>query len=344
VAKLVHALVLGTSELSHESSSLSRGTMEKTTINKNNSGGRLDKFLMREFFLDMEISRGEIIRNIKSGKILVNDKIVKPSYLLKESDQIEINIPEKKERLKPNKDIDLKIIFEDENIIVVDKPAGLQVHPGFKNEENTLVNGLLDKFPEIKNIGEDLSRPGIVHRLDKDTSGVMAVARNQKSFDELKNKFKNREVSKKYLALAQGHINPKTGIIEKPIARSSDYRKQTIAGRKTKTKIRPAITEYNVLKSYLNFDLVEVSPKTGRTHQIRVHLTSIGHPIVGDKKYRLKNTPKLNEAGRPACNACAGIAGRQMLHAKSLEFELLGKKYAFQSKVPKDFAYLTKVR
>jgi 23S rRNA pseudouridine1911/1915/1917 synthase len=296
--------------------------MKKIIINKNNYGIRVDKFLVKEFF---SMTRGEIIRNIKAGKILVNGKIIKPSYILKENYEVEINIPEEIQHLAPNKNIKLEIIFEDENIIVINKPAGLQVHPGVKNEKDTLASGLLEKFPEIKNVGEDLLRPGIVHRLDRDTSGVMVVARNQKSFEELKSKFKNREVLKKYLALVWGHINPKEGIIEKPIARAANYRKQVVAGRKTKTKVRPAVTNYKVLKSYQDYDLVEVSPKTGRTHQIRVHLTSIGHPILGDVKYKLKNTPKLNEASR------------QMLHAQSLEFELFGEKYGFKSKIPEDF-------
>ncbi len=314
--------------------------MKKIIIEKNNSGGRLDKFLMREFFLDMEISRGEIIRNIKSGKILVNDKIVKPSYILKEKDEIEINILKKIDGLMPNKNVKLDIVFQDKNIIAIDKPAGIMMHPGFKNETDTLVNGLIAKFPEIKNVGEDPMRPGIVHRLDKDTSGIIVVARNQKTFESLKDKFKNREISKKYLALVYGHINPEVGTIEKPIARASDYKKQVIASRKTRTKVRPAITKYKVLKKYKDFDLVEVTPMTGRMHQIRVHLTSIEHPIIGDKKYRLKNIVSSRGAQRPACNAGASIAGRHMLHAKSLEFKLFGKKYSFNSEVPAHFRQL----
>lgn len=315
--------------------------MKKITIGKNDSGGRADKFLASAFaktstFTKVMVdksadkkdffsyTRGEIIRQIREGAVLVNGKKIKPSYILKENDKMEINLEEKNEKLVPNKKIKLEIIYEDKNIIVVNKPAGLPVHPDFREKNNTLVNALLVKFPEIKNVGEDPMRPGIVHRLDKDTSGVMVVARNQKTFLGLKEKFKNRKIEKKYWAIIHGKLEKKEGIIDKPLARSSSYRKQVIAGKKTKTKIREATTYYKVLREWKNYSLLEVAPKTGRMHQIRVHLASVGHPIVGDKVYKTKNTGKIE-------------APRQMLHAKSLEFKLNGKKYKFIAELPADF-------
>ncbi|MFZ5982283.1 MAG: RluA family pseudouridine synthase [Patescibacteria group bacterium] len=300
--------------------------MKNIIISRQNLGERIDKFLMRELFSNGEISRGEIIRLINSGKVLVNQKETKPSYILKENDELCIlDIIQKEKKLKANQNIKIEIIFEDKNIIVINKPAGLSVHGVDFEKDDTLVSALIGKFPEIRSVGEDLLRPGIVHRLDKDTSGVMVIARNQKTFEELKRKFKSREIKKKYVAWVHGHIDPREGVIDKPIARASTYKKQVIAGKKTETKIRGAITEYQVLKSVGDFDLVEARPKTGRMHQIRVHLFSIGHPIVGDKLYKLKKRPSV-----------PGVK-RQLLHAKELDFELFGQKHEFQSAIPKDF-------
>lgn len=289
---------------------------------------------MREVFFKADKTRGEIIRAIKAGEILVNGKNIKPSYILKENDAIEINISEKLKVLSPDKNIKLEIIFQNENFIAINKPAGLQVHPSIKHETNTLVNGLLAKFPEIATVGDEPeNRPGIVHRLDKDTSGIMLIAKNQKTFLALKNKFKNREIAKTYWTIVYGKLENKQGIIDAPLARSLNYKKQTVAQAKTKTKIRPAVTEYKVLKEIGKYSLVEVLPKTGRMHQIRVHLTFLGHPIIGDKKYFLKNI-NLNSA-----------IERHLLHAKKITFEFEGKKYAFESKLPSDFqTFLTKER
>jgi len=293
------------------------------------SGQRIDLFLKEGVFFSSEMTRGEIIRNIKNGNILVNEKKIKPSYILKIKDKIKINIPKKAKKLIANRNIFLKIIFKDKNIIVINKPAGLKVHPNAFEERNTLANGLVCKFPEIENVndkslGSEL-RPGIVHRLDKDTSGIMVVARNQKVFDELKNLFQARKVIKKYLTIVHGHLKNKNGVIEKALAKASNYKKQIIAGKKTRTKVRPAITEYNVIKEFNGFSLLEVKPKTGRTHQIRIHLASIGHPVIGDKIYSKKVYDKDIKLGR------------QLLHAKELEFELFGEKYRFESELPKEF-------
>lgn len=308
----------------------SPGHMEKIIVDAKNAGQRVDKFLKKEFFL---YTRGEIIRRIKKGDVNVNEKVVKPSYILEEEDVLTLNDFDhevKEEGLEANSEVELNILFENEYFLVVDKPAGLQVHPGFKNEKNTLVNGLLAKYPEIANVHDDSEgselRPGIVHRLDRDTSGVMVIARTMETFAALKGLFKSREVEKKYLAIVEETFATKSGKIEKPIARATNYRKQVIARPNTKTIVRNAETNYKVIEECKNYSMVEVLPKTGRMHQIRVHMASIGHPVVGDRIYGKKDSKNaLNETKR------------QLLHANILKFELFGKKYEFLAPMPEDF-------
>jgi 23S rRNA pseudouridine1911/1915/1917 synthase len=301
--------------------------MDKITVDEKNIGNRIDKFLKKEFF---SYSRGDIIKKIKMGEVLVNNEKIKPSYELKIGDEIQYELSQKKENLFLNSEIKLNIIYVDSQVIVIDKEANIQVHPGYNEKENTLVNALVYNFPEIISIGDGSAdawlRPGIVHRLDKETSGVIIVARTQEAFDELKEKFKNRKIEKKYLAITWGKFLQKKGIIDKALAKSADHKKQIIANERTKTKKRNAITEYLVSQEFENYSLVEVFPKTGRTHQIRAHLASIGNPIVGDKIYGLNiEKPKIVKIKR------------QMLHAEELNLELFGKKYSFKSAIPNDF-------
>jgi 23S rRNA pseudouridine1911/1915/1917 synthase len=299
-------------------------------IDEIGAGERIDRFLKEGFFLTMEITRGDIIRSIRDGQILVNGKKIKPSYILKEADTIYVDMQKEKEIVIPNEKIKLEIVFENQDFIIVNKPSGLQVHPSDSEKENTLVNALIVRYPEIKNItdGSEDSwmRPGIVHRLDKDTSGVMVVARNKKTFDELKNKFAQREIEKNYVAVVYGHLEKKSGVVDEPIARAASFKKQKIARGKTKGIARPAVTEYNLLKRYAEFDFVEALPKTGRMHQIRVHLASLGNSIVGDAKYKRRNLILP-----------AGIK-RQLLHAQKLRFTLAGHDYSFEAPLPVDFA------
>jgi len=250
---------------------------------------------------------------------------------LKEGDSIAIMFSQQAEMIIANPAVPVDVIYEDKYLIAVNKPAGLQVHPGDKKENNTLVNGLIARFPEIISVQDDSSggqfRPGIVHRLDKDTSGVMVVARTQKSFEALKKIFKQRLVQKHYVAIIHGVLDEKEGIINKPIARASSYRKQIIAKKNTKTIIREAVTEYKVRNTVGDFSGIDVFPKTGRMHQIRVHLASIGHPIVGDVRY-VPNS--LTDCTRK-------LAPHQLLHAYSITFDLFGKKYSFESALPSEF-------
>ncbi len=245
-------------------------------------------------------------------------------------------------RLSPRAQMKKQIapIYEDKNFLAVNKPAKLLVHSVSKinsrlqipnPKEQTLVDWVLKKYPEIRNVGDEpKTRPGIVHRLDKDTSGVILIARNQKYFDYLKNLFQTHQIKKTYLALVWGEVGPKTGVIEKPIYLKSGSTKRTVWHGKME---KSAITEYKVIKYYQResaaFSLLKISPKTGRTHQIRVHLASIGHPIVGDSLYGKKTNP-FN-------------LSRQFLHAESLEFSLEnGRRIKIEAGLPEELKFVLK--
>lgn len=202
--------------------------------------------------------------------------------------------------------MNIQIIYEDKNFLAVNKPAGLLVH-GIKSktEEPTLVQWLLKNYPEVKDVGDDSeTRPGIIHRLDKNTSGIILIAKNQRYFDYLKNLFQIHEIKKTYLALVKGEIKPREGIIDKPIGLKSGTIKRTVFTKNAKM-IKSAVTEYKVKEYLPKYSFLEVKPKTGRTHQIRIHLASIGHPVVGDSLYGGTKTSDLD---------------RLFLHAYSLEF------------------------
>jgi 23S rRNA pseudouridine1911/1915/1917 synthase len=302
----------------------------KISITHAQSQKRLDRFLKEDVFSDGSITRGEIARQIKDGKVLVNDRPAKPSYMLREGDDVVIMIFPQKKTLAANDQVRFEVLHETRDFVIINKPAGLQVHPSTRNETDTLVNGLLIKYSEIRDVHDDSPdawmRPGIVHRLDKDTSGVMVVAKNVSSLQEFKKKFQDREIQKIYVAIVHGVVASNDGIIDKPIARSADYRKQVIAGPRTKTKVREALTEYRVRKRTEHHSLVEVYPRTGRMHQIRVHMNSIGHPIVGDATYtRAQYRPRSH-------------ANRHLLHADQLRFELNGNQYSFQAELAPDMA------
>jgi 23S rRNA pseudouridine1911/1915/1917 synthase len=211
---------------------------------------------------------------------------------------------------------DIKIIYEDENVLAINKPAGIVVH----GEMESVADWIVRKYPEIKNVGDDPERPGIVHRLDKDTSGVLLIAKNQKSFEWLKSQFQDRKIKKTYLALVSGKLKADSGLIDLPIGRSKTPLKR-LASQKARGKLREAITEYKVVKKFDNYTLLEAFPKTGRTHQIRVHFKAIGHPVVGDKLYG-NPEEKLN---------------RQFLHAQSLELNLQdGSRIKLEADLPED--------
>lgn len=278
---------------------------------------------------------------------MVSDKKVRPSYILRANDTVALApgfiLPDAAQIL-PNPNIKLDIIYEDDDVIVINKPAGLSVHPRQdKNSlplpqetDSTLVSGLLAYYPETANVGDNpLFRPGLVHRLDKDTSGVMIIAKNQTSFDWLKTQFKERKTTKTYLALVHGLLKNKKGEIKTLLHRaSSDPTKQKVS----KNDGKEAITQYKVIKEFKDYTLLEARPKTGRLHQIRVHLAHLGHPIAGDTKYGIKRLPVL-----PGLN-------RQFLHATELKITLPaspaggpdGEKKTFFSPLPTELAQTIK--
>ena len=263
-------------------------------------GERLDKAIKKQ---ETEISRTRLQKLIEEGKVKVNGKIEKNSYIVKIGDKILIEEEEPEEiELKPQ-EIPLDIIYEDNDIIVINKSKGLVVHPGNGNPDHTLVNAVMAKCKgSLSGIGGKI-RPGIVHRLDKDTSGLIVVAKNDKAHIGLSKKLKKKEMKKTYIALVRGNIQENEATIQMPIGRSTKDRKKMAVTKKGKE----AITHFKVLKRYGKYTLVEVKIETGRTHQIRVHMAEIGHPVVGDMVY----SNGKNEFG---------VEG-QMLHAKQLIFQ-----------------------
>ncbi|OGI10919.1 MAG: hypothetical protein A2Y40_10440 [Candidatus Margulisbacteria bacterium GWF2_35_9] len=259
-------------------------------------------------------SRSFIKNCCNEDKILVNSKSIKPSFLLKSGDIVEYDLIEEPLDLVAN-DIKLDIIYEDNDIIVINKAAGLTVHPGAGNKNNTLVNALLFYNKQLSSIG-NLDRPGIVHRLDKNTSGLIVVAKNNIAHNKLADDFKNRLVSKKYIALLQGYLQESEDTISLPLAKHPNNQKKIVVDLNNG---KESITEYKVLKEANEKTLVEITLHTGRTHQIRVHFSHIGHPVVGDDLYGKKGGKK------------------QLLHSFYLSFNhpITGKKMEFEAPLPK---------
>ncbi len=250
-------------------------------------GERLDRALAARI---PDLSRTRIQALIKAGHITVNGSPSgKPSYRLEGGEVIAVYLPPPERSEIVPEDIPLVVLYEDEDLIAIDKPAGMVVHPAYGHTSGTLVNAVLYRWPELAQVG-DQHRAGIVHRLDKDTSGVIVVARTPQAHRALAAQFEARTTRKRYLALVEGNPASATGRIEAPIGRNPRQRKQMAVVRKG----REAITEFNVLAYYADHALLEIFPRTGRTHQIRVHLAFIGHPIVGDTVYgRRKQRIKL---------------------------------------------------
>ena len=302
--------------------------MKKNIIYKNNLSRRLDKYISSLF---PKVSRRFFQNAIKNGEILINKNQVSNNYQLKQNDQIKIDIkktPQVDLEIKPEKNINFEIVFKNYDFIILDKPAGISVHPSEKEPSGTLVNGLIKKFPEIKNVGEDPIRPGIVHRLDKETSGILIVAKKQKAFEYFKDLFQTRKIKKTYLAWVWGTLKNKSGKIEDFVGKSKQNPTKQAVSCNPEKLINPkkALTYYKVLKNLEDKSLIELQPKTGRKHQLRLHLHSIGHPIIGDKKYFNKNIRDKNKAFK-----------RHLLHAKKIEFQYSDNKlYQFETKLPED--------
>lgn len=296
--------------------------MEETIFNidENFEGQRIDKYLSSAFEGQ---SRSYLQGLIEKGNVLVNNKIIKSNYKLKNFDEIVVTLPEPLELKVEAEDIPLDIVYEDKDVIVVNKPQGMVVHPAPGNYSGTLVNALLHYCTDLSSIN-GVIRPGIVHRIDKDTTGILVVAKNDKAHNFLSDQLRDHSMKREYFALVEGRIKEDTGVIDKPLGRN----------KKDRLKIgiipdgRRAVTHYEVLERFNSTTLIKCVLETGRTHQIRVHMASIGHPLVGDPLYGFKKQKYKLEG--------------QMLHAKTLGFiHPSTKKYMeFTSELPKYFKEL----
>ena len=295
--------------------------MKTLELTADRPGERLDVFLARR--VD-GLSRSHARRLIDEGLVTVDGRRERPSHHLASGARVAATLPPVEEEKPAAELIPLTVIYQDEDVIVVDKPAGLTVHPAPGHPSGTLVNALLAIAPELAEARETM-RPGIVHRLDKDTSGLLVVARSERARGSLIHQLKEREVRKTYLALVQGVPQPPQGTIEAPIARNPRNRKKmavVAGGRQAETKYRVREVLDSPSADRRSFALLEVEPVTGRTHQVRVHLAAIGHPVVGDGVYG-KRSP---------------LVGRQFLHAWRLAFELpsSGRLVEFEAPLPAD--------
>ena len=282
---------------------------------------RLDKFLVRQM---PDFSRSRLQDLIKNGQVLVNDKaITKTGFDLEAGDQVQVTLPPTQSVGLVAENIPLNIVFESDDLVVIDKPAGMVVHPAAGHSQGTLVNAVLGHDPELEGIGGEL-RPGIVHRLDKNTSGLILVAKNDRTLEILQDQFRLRQVRKVYIALSDGQPQTPTGRIEAAIGRDTTMRKQMAIVPNAKG--RPAASEYRVLESFPEHTLFEVHPETGRTHQIRLHLALINCPIVGDTVYG-RRKPSLP-------------IKRHFLHAARLTIQLPGEPEprTFESPLPPDLS------
>ncbi len=292
--------------------------MKQYIVNSSDVGKRIDAYVSS---VNNEISRTAVQRLIEEENILVNKKPTKASYKVQENDLIEINENKPKDIELKAQNIPLEVIYEDDDIIVVNKPKGLVVHPAIGNVDGTLVNAIMAICKDsLSGIGGEI-RPGIVHRLDKDTSGILIVAKNDFSHINLSKQIKNHEVEKTYIALVRGVVKENEATINMPIGRSTKDRKKMAVTRDGKN----AITHFKVLKRYEKYTLLEIKIETGRTHQIRVHLSHIGYPVVGDYTYS-NGKNDFNVEG-------------QMLHAQKIKFKhpKTGKEMQLEADIPKYF-------
>lgn len=291
-------------------------------VDEDTTKKRIDAYLSE----NEEYSRMAIQRLINDGKIIVNGKKIKASYKVQNGDKIKIEEEKPKEIELKAQNIPLEVLYEDNDIIVVNKPKGMVVHPANGNPDGTLVNAIMAICKDsLSGIGGEI-RPGIVHRLDKNTSGAIIIAKNDKAHIALSNQLKNHEIKKTYFALVRGIVKESNATINMPIARSKNDRKKMAVDKNGKE----AITHFKVLERFDDCTLLEVNIETGRTHQIRVHLSHIGYPIIGDDVYS-NGKNRWNVKG-------------QCLHAKSLDFKhpITGKLIHIEAPLPKYFTDILK--
>jgi 23S rRNA pseudouridine1911/1915/1917 synthase len=296
-------------------------SLQEMFVDGAKAGMRLDVFLTRHLLHESspsKFSRSEIQRLIGEGEVTLNGNRVKPSARVRANDLVQVQqLPARASTLEPEA-LPLNILYEDADCIVINKPAGIVVHPAAGRTQGTLVNALLHHCPDIEGIGGE-RRPGIVHRLDKDTSGVMVIAKNAVAFRQLARQFMDRSVTKEYLGLVWGRMNAETGVINRPIGRHRSDRKRMSSIHSLARK-RDAVTEWRV-ESYfpqigdIGLSLLRLTPRTGRTHQIRVHLADLGFPLVGEKLYgQPRKKSKVKQSNIPWLD----LFPRQALHAEKL--------------------------
>lgn len=281
---------------------------------------RLDVFLSEK---QSEISRSRLKKLIDEDRVTVNGKTRQAGYKVRAGEKVEFQLPPLQRLNTPSENIPLDIIFEDEHLLAVNKPAGMVVHPAPGHSTGTLVNALLHHCQDLSGIG-GVERPGIVHRLDKDTSGLVLVAKTEATHKILAAQFKKREIHKEYLAFVKGNVKKDKGFIDSPIGRHKIHRKKMDTRA---NQGREARTQFEVLQRYKNWTYLKLHPETGRTHQIRVHLASIHHPVLGDKLYGGKNP-----------NTGILKMARQALHARHLELKhpISGTPLSFYADLPLD--------
>ncbi|HID88260.1 MAG TPA: RluA family pseudouridine synthase [Anaerolineales bacterium] len=299
--------------------------MEETVFVVEKGGERLDRFLADRL---PDLSRVQVQRLIKTGLATVNDQPAKPAYRVEPGDRVVVRVPEASEPMIRPEPIPLQIVYEDDYLLAVDKPAGMVVHPAAGHTGGTLVNALLAYCPQVADVG-GVDRAGIVHRLDKDTSGVLLVAKDPETHAVLQRQFKHRQVRKTYLALVEGRVYPKEGIVEAPVGRDRRARKRMAVTRTG----RPAVTQYRAVEYFSDHTLLQIRPHTGRTHQVRVHLAWLGYPVVGDRVYGRRRQTLLPH--------------RHFLHAQELVFThpAMKEKVTLTAPLPPDLkAVLARLR
>ena len=313
-----------------------KGTDLSLIVGPAQAGMRLDVFLTQA---DASFSRSQIKAAIEKGGVLVNDRTPKAGLLMKEGDRVELHLEPSAGPVAVAQDIALDIVYEDSSLIVVNKPAGMVVHPAPGNPDRTLVNALLHHCGELGDGGDDL-RPGIVHRLDKETSGLIVAAKTEQVRRHLCTQFEKREVGKKYLALVWGNVREEKGEIDRPVGRHPvDRKKMSTESRRG----RDALTLWKVSERFTTATLLEIQIKTGRTHQIRVHLSGLGHPVVGDKVYG--GASRLLSIKDTKLRAQIKVFPRNALHAAALSFmhPEKGERMVFQTPLPDDIMRLVEL-
>ena len=306
-------------------------------VKSHEEGIRLDALLFERLRLEMPgvYSRGSLMEMIRCGQVLYNGiPALKPAQRVRMNDIVSFEFRENEEYKQKEESssiheayLEPTVIFEDKEVLFVNKPAGLMTHPA-RAGDNSLIDWLSVHYPHIMQVGDDPLRPGIVHRLDKDTSGILVIAKRDASFKALKELFQQRLVEKTYFAIIEGHVVQMSGTITFPITRIPHSEKRSVRHATNNPEAKEAMTIYRVLKRFEECDFVEVQPKTGRTHQIRIHFSALQHPIVGDRLYGFRRKATIQ-----------GVK-RQMLHAGRLRFTLFNREYDREALLPLDFSTL----